>query len=418
MDYKEVIREILIENRKIIEAQELVDRDYTFERDANYVLTGIRRSGKTSIMQLQAKRLVEEGASWNQIAYINFEDERLYGFKLEDFNSILEVQRTFTNKTSYYFFDEIQIIEGWERFARRVADSKEHVWISGSNADMLGREITSRLGGRYMITTVHPFSFKEFLISKGKENLLATDLDTKHRNERLTFLNEYLHTGGFPESINHVDRRAYTQAVFSKIYQGDIALRHGVRNDEALRVMFRKIAESTCNELSYSRLFNTLKTIGLSIGKSSLINYVKYAEESFVLFGIENYVYKLADKESKRKYYYMDNGLLNLFLTSKDSALLENLIAIELHRRYDLLLHFVRGKNEVDFYVPDSDEAVQVAYSVKDKETLDREVKGLLSIHKTWGLRKAVIVTYDEKDEINIDGLKIEIIPADEFCIM
>lgn len=417
MNYRNALREILIENRKQINEKSLINREIVFEKNANYVLTGIRRSGKTSVMQLRIKELINEGVEWSQIAYINFEDERLLGMKLEDLNSILEVQSTFNQGKSYYFFDEIQIVEGWERYARRLADSQYSVWISGSNADMLGKEIISRLGGRYMTKTIYPFSFSEFLVAREKDELISTDITMQQRGERKKLLEEYLHDGGFPESINYADRREYTQSVFSKIYQGDIALRYGVRNDYALRVMFRKIAEAVCNELSYSRLHNTLKTIGISIGKNSVINYVNYAKESFLIFDVENYVYKLTDKECKPKYYYMDNGLLNLFLIGRDSLLLENLVAVNLHKKFDELLHYVRGKSEVDFYIPEYDMGVQVAYSLNDEDTIEREIKGLLTVHRNWKLREAIIVTYDEKTEIVRDGLTIKVVPIDEFLL-
>ena len=260
-------------------------------------------------------------------------------------------------------------------------------------------------------------AIREFLTAKDKAYLEARDISTKQRGELQTLLDEYLHNGGFPESINYVDRREYTQSVFSKIYQGDIALRYGVRNDYALRVMFRKMAEAVCNELSYSKLHNTLKTIGISIGKSSVINYVNYAKESFLIFDVENYVYKLTDKECKPKYYFMDNGLLSLFLINKDSALLENLVAINLHKKFDELLHFVRGNCEVDFYIPEYEMGVQVAYSLNDEITLEREIKGLLSVHKSWGLREALIVTYNEKTEIVRDDLTIKVVPIAEFLL-
>ncbi|MDO4975459.1 MAG: ATP-binding protein, partial [Alphaproteobacteria bacterium] len=137
----------------------------------------------------------------------------------------------------------------------------------------------------------------------------------------------------------------------------------------------------------------------------------------FLIFDVENYVYKLTEKECKPKYYYADNGLLNLFVTNRDSALLENIVAIDMHRKYDELLHYVKGKCEVDFYVPEIETAVQVAYSLNDDQTYKREIDGLKTLHKTWNLKQAIIVTYEESGEIQEGDLKIKIMPASEYLL-
>ena len=139
-------------------------------------------------------------------------------------------------------FDEIQIIKGWEHFARRCADMKINVWITGSNAKMLSREIESVLGGRYLPMEVYPYNFSEFLEVQGSEILLSSDLGSRAKGKRKKFFFEYLQFGGFPESIGMRDKRAYLRNIYQKIYMGDIALRNDIRNDSALRILFKKIA--------------------------------------------------------------------------------------------------------------------------------------------------------------------------------
>ena len=146
---KELLKTIITDQHEIIRNAEIVDREYIFEPNANYVLTGLRRAGKSTLLYKIARNLVESGISWNRIIYINFEDERLSEFKLTDFNDIVSVQAELSDEKGFFFFDEIQIINGWEKFARRLADAKERVYITGSNAKMLSREIETTLGGRF-----------------------------------------------------------------------------------------------------------------------------------------------------------------------------------------------------------------------------------------------------------------------------
>ena len=153
------IKQVILDQIEVIKDASIVERDYSFEKNMNYVLVGLRRAGKSTLLYKIAKELVLSGAEWSQIVYINFEDDRLLGFSTEDFNDIVEVAYQLCgNKEIYYFFDEIQIVDGWEHFARRMADQKKHVYITGSNAKMLSSEMEKVLGGRYLSKMIMPFS--------------------------------------------------------------------------------------------------------------------------------------------------------------------------------------------------------------------------------------------------------------------
>lgn len=162
MDHN-IVKRVIIDMRELIQNVEIVDRDYFFEKNANYILVGVRRSGKSYLMYRRVRELIESGCEWNQICCVNFEDDRLTGFRAEEFDDILETAYEFTDQKIYYFFDEIQNVEGWERFARRLADHKEQVYITGSNASMLSSEMEGRLGGRYLSMMIMPFSLSEVL---------------------------------------------------------------------------------------------------------------------------------------------------------------------------------------------------------------------------------------------------------------
>ena len=165
MDHS-VLKSVIFDQHEIIKAFHIVEREYEFDLNANYVVVGLRRAGKSTLLYKVARDLTASGVEWNQIIYINFEDERLDGFTLQDFNDILSVQAELSSKKGWFFFDEIQNVDGWEKFARRMADSKEHVFITGSNAKMLSSEIEERLGGRFLTKYVTPYNFREFLAAK------------------------------------------------------------------------------------------------------------------------------------------------------------------------------------------------------------------------------------------------------------
>ena len=159
-----ILKQVIFDQIEIIQSAEIIERDYDFDKNINYILVGLRRAGKTTLLYKIARELVEAGCDWSQIIYVNFEDDRLLGFSKDDFNDIVETAYELTDANEiYYFFDEIQIIDGWEHFARRMADQKKHVYITGSNAKMLSSEMEKALGGRYLSKMIMPFSLSESL---------------------------------------------------------------------------------------------------------------------------------------------------------------------------------------------------------------------------------------------------------------
>ena len=213
-----ILKRVIFEQLEVIQNVNIVDRAYTFEKNINYILVGLRRSGKSTLLYKLARELVANGCDWSQIIYINFEDDRLLGFKKEDFNDIIETAYELTDeKEIYYFFDEIQIIDGWQHFARRMADQKKHVYITGSNAKMLSSEMASVLGGRYLPKMIMPFSFSEALdyngISHDEKALLTTSKSAKIRKA----CQNYITRGGFPEAQLLTNSREYTTSVYEKV---------------------------------------------------------------------------------------------------------------------------------------------------------------------------------------------------------
>lgn len=409
---KKLLTEIIFDQHELIRNFHITERECSFDLNANYVVIGLRRAGKSTILYKLARDLVRDGVDWNQIIYINFEDERLEGFTAADFNDILVAQSELSDKKGWFFFDEIQNIDGWEKFARRMADSKEHIFITGSNAKMLSSEVERMLGGRFLTKYVTPYNFREFLTAKKIDFGFAAQASTKSRGKIIRALQEYFYFGGFPESLVYQNRREYVSSIYQKILLGDIAARHAIRNTTALKIMMKKIAECVKDELSYSKLHNILRTIGVSVSKDSVIDYVSYAQDSYLLFAVRNYFSKFVDKETTPKYYYNDNGLLNLFLIKEEPRLLENLTAITLKNKHRGELYFLKSSDfDIDFFVADTGTAFQVTYSLSDN-SIGREIAGLVKASRAMSeARRFVIITYDEETTIEQDGITIDAVP-------
>lgn len=406
-----ILKEIIFDQHEIIRNFQIVDREYSFDLMANYVLVGLRRAGKSTLLYKIVQDLTAAGVDWNQIIYINFEDERLSDFTAADFNDILAVQTELSDKEGWFFLDELQNIDGWERFARRIADAKHHTFITGSNAKMLSTEIEKRLGGRYLAKFIAPYNFREFLTAKKIDFSPESVFGTKSKGIIRRSFSDYFYYGGFPESVYLNDKREYVTSVYQKVLLGDIAGRHGIRNFNGLRIMMKKIAEAVKDPLSYSKICNTLKTIGIDISKDTVIDYVGYAQESYLIFALRNYFSKFVDRETTPKYYFNDNGLLNLFITDEDPRLLENMVAIKLQNQHEEIYYLKSSNVDIDFFIPKTGTAVQVAYSLKST-AYDREINGIKNGFKSVNeMKQAMIITYEEEKTIDLEGILIKVVP-------
>lgn len=420
------LKTIILDRIKEIQEFDIVTRKYEMEENGNYILIGLRRAGKSFLLYKRILDYVASGVEWEQIIYVNFEDERLEGFTAKDFQDIVEVQAELSDKPGYFFLDEIQNIDGWEKFVRRLADSKKRVFVTGSNAKMLSREMESSLGGRLLSLTVSPYTFGEFLTAKNIPHTENDLLTTTTRGAIARAYEDYLHDGGLPESLLYKVRKTYIESVYKKTLLHDIISRNNIRNDHALSLLIKKIAETVMREVSYSSLHGAVKAVGTNISKDTLIQYIDDIEEAFLMFHLQNYITKFAERESNPKYYFADNGILNLFLIDKGTALLENQIAVALHQNYGDDLYFFKSKKtgiDVDFYLPEHGAVYQVCYSLSDS-AIQREVDSIVDLcndtRKKDNVRcveKCYIITHSEKDTIEKDGVTIQVVPAAEFLL-
>lgn len=412
---RNALKTVIADNQVEVPKYKVIPRDFNFEDFGNYVFVGIRRAGKSFLLYQRMQQLLAQGVQWDEMLYINFEDERLVGMVLEDLNLLLEVHLEMYGKKPILFLDEIQNIVGWEKFARRMADTKHRVYITGSNAKMLSQDIQSTLGGRYIPVEVYPYSFKEFLNANEIKVDEVSMLSTKGKAEVLRKFNDYLYFGGFPESAEFTGKRDYLTSVYQKIFLGDIAARHSVENTFALRIMFKKLAESVKQPLSFTRIANIVSSTGAKVATQTIINYIEYAKDSWLISSLQNIAGKLVDKESNPKYYFTDNGILNLFLLDGNTSLLENLVAINLLRKYgrnDAVFFYNKGI-EVDFYIPDEAVAIQVCYNLDNSDgTFDREVGALLKLSKVLECKKMMVITRDNEQVVEVDNKTIEVVPV------
>ena len=416
----DVLKAVIFDQQDVIKAETIVPRRYTLDPNGNYAVTGLRRAGKSTLLHAVVRDLVASGVAWERIIYVNFEDERLAEFTSKDFNDLLLVQKELSSEEGFFFLDEVQIVDGWEKFARRLADSGKRAYITGSNAAMLSREIATTLGGRYLMQHVSPYRFDEYLDAVGQAHDERSLYATSEVGAIMGRFDDFFRFGGFPESLRYVSPRDYVESVYQKVLLGDIAARRGVRNLQALRILMKKVAETVRGEVSFTALHGMLKAMGLSVSKDSVVDYIGYAKEAYLIFDVRNAVAKFVEREGSPEYYFSDNGLLNLFLRDKDTALLENEVAVALHDRFGEGLFYLKSaKNgiDVDFYVPGEGLAVQVAYSIEGQARA-REVESLVRLAAVQpDMRRFVIVTKQEQQTIEAGGVTIEVVPAWRFLL-
>ena len=414
---RNTLKQILLDNQKDVEQYAVFPRHYDLDSFPLQVFVGVRRSGKSFLLFQKIRQMLDEGHSWADMLYLDFEDTRLEGFTSVDFNLILECHQEMYGKRPVLFFDEMQNIDGWQKFARNLADKKYSVSITGSNAKMLSKEIMATLGGRYLSKEVYPFSFREYLsyMNVPFDELSLTATESKGRF--MSAYREYFTWGGLPESIHLPVKRNYLSSVYQKIYLGDIVQRNGISNPRLLQLMLKKMAESVRQPISYNRISRLLSSVSGRISVPTVSSYVGFSEDAWLLLRVRNIASAFAEKESVCKYYFIDNGLLSLQLMDCETILLENMVALSLFRKYghdedNERVFFYNANVEVDFYVPDDELAVQVSYSINDPETLRRESGALGKLPQVYPCHRRVIITYDEEGLLEDNYGTIEIIPA------
>lgn len=371
------------------------------------VLSGIRRCGKSTFLQETRSTLPQNNY------FLNFDDERLIQFSVKDFQQLYEIFIEHYGFQTNFFFDEIQNIKGWERFVRRLRDNGNKVYITGSNASMLSKELGTHLTGRYYQKELYPFSFHEFLKFKKKALNSQDFFTTQGKAEIKQLFNEYFEKGGFPAFLQNGNRE-YLKSLYESILYRDIIVRDGLTNEKEMLELIYFLASNVTKLASYNSL---AKVIGVK-NATTVKNYLEYIQNTYLVFAVNKFDFSLkVQLQNPKKFYFIDNALVKElgFFTSDDKGrLLENLVFVELKRRSkDIYYH--KNIQECDFVIKEKlkiIEAIQVCWSVYNPETKSREINGLIDALSTYNLKRGIILTDSEEEHLHVKDLEIEIKPV------
>lgn len=422
---KNKLKQLIVEHREwFLKPADLIQRDVQ-ENIASYIkqkevviITGVRRSGKSSLMKLISDDLLQKrDVLPDNILFLNFEDERFIEFSHSDFEPLLEtfIELFQPGGRMYFFLDEIQNVESWERWINRLYEfEKVKIFITGSNAALLGPEAASTLTGRNRQVHTYPFSFRELLRMRGYEydekNLYSREKKITVKN----LLREYRDLGGFPEIIKNRDATLLEQ-YFKDIVYRDIVARYGVRNIREIRELAVFLASNPGTLHSYQSLREVIRVKSLNTVK----NYLEMLEDVFLFFRLNLFDYSLKRQiYNPSKFYSVDSGLNNAVgFKFSDSAghLYENMVFIELLRRgYHSYYWKSKKGREVDFLIKKGlriEKAIQVCVSLADRKTKEREMEGLIAAREELGVESLTVITEDEEGEEVYGKCTIHVIP-------
>lgn len=381
----------------LFEHQKTVTREYlpkfTILGNQIEVISGIRRCGKSTLM----RQIIL--TYYKNVAYFNFEDSRIFGFEISDFQKLNEVMG---DNYEAYFFDEIQNIQNWELYIRQLHDRGKKIFITGSNASLLSKELGTRLTGRHIRHELFPFSFPEFLQFKKLENNVES-------------LETYISLGGFPEFLQ-TENKEVLQNLLKDIVFRDISIRHGIRNTQVLMDLTLFLLSNIGKETSYNSLKKTFN-MGSAV---TISDYIAWLEDSYVMFLLPRFSWSIKNTSvNPRKVYAVDTGLVNAntLSFSKDlGRLLENCIYLFLKRK-GYQLYYFRENKECDFVVFEEKvckQLIQVC-EIVNNDNLKRETEGLLEAMDFFKMTEGYIITKNQSDTLVFGNKTIYLIAANKF---
>lgn len=394
MILRQDLERIVVKQRVNFKRELGVPRDFEVKILPKFatIISGIRRCGKSTLVRQYLRNI-------KKIYYIHFEDINLIGFEQRDFIKLDEIFKEKYGSGGVYFLDEIQNIKGWELYVRQLVDNGESVIITGSNARMLSKELGTKLTGRQITKELYPFSYKEFLILEKK----------KHD---LNLFEEYLKNGGFPEFLKSKDSDILKN-LFQDIFYRDVMQRNDLRNEVSIKTLLHYAISNIGKETSY----NKLKEL-INVGSGNTISqFIDHFEQAYLLFSIKRFSYSLKKQAvNPKKIYCIDNALIgqNAFSFSENRAtILENTVFLHLKRQgREIFYH--KERQECDFVIKEGikiSQAIQVCYELNaDNKT--SEINGLIEAMQTYNLASGLILTFDQKDNIEVEGKTIYIKPV------
>jgi predicted AAA+ superfamily ATPase len=409
---REILKQIIGDQREYKAPKDFYFRALTntierFVDDPNIIIiSGIRRSGKSTIQRALQLNLAKSDY------YFNFDDERLVHFEVKDFQMLLEVFIELFGDQSTFYFDEIQNIEGWERFVRRLYEQGKKIYITGSNARLLSKELGTHLTGRYIQFEVYPLSFFEIISHKYPEALSKKTLSTSDTGMILHYFSSYLKDGGIPEYVKF-GKTEYLKDLLEGILYRDIIARYKIQDEKALRETVYYLASNIGKEFSYTNLG---KIVDLG-SPHTIANYCNYLEQCCLYFFVSRYSHSLKKQiQYNKKCYMIDPALIRItgFRVSEDRGrLLENIVFLHL-RMQTKEIYFHKEKKECDFILREGNQivqAIQVTTGLSNQEIRDREIEGLSEAMIAYRLREGIILTENEQETIKMGELLIRVMP-------
>jgi predicted AAA+ superfamily ATPase len=416
---KDQIKAMLLEQKQAfwqreigVERERLGEIERAMHLPHAVVISGLRRVGKSTLLAQFAHRLGEE-----RFYYINFEDDRFLGFQAEDANDLYQTLVELFGERPVFIIDEVQNVTGWEHFVRRFMEQGIKFFITGSNASLLSRELGTRLTGRYVPVELFPFSFVEFLHFKGYAIPDLTRLTTVEKASLQQKLNEYLSLGGIPEPLKYPEL-PLLRTLYDDILYRDIATRYRIEEVRALKELAFYLMSNPTSQVSFNKLKEQFRLGSVNTIK----NYIEYLENSWLIFTVNVYAYSVKRQQiAAKKVYSIDTGLANAIgfsFSPNTGKLMENAAFLALRRKtHEIYYYTTPAGYEVDFYLPESGQLVQVAQSMDNPTTREREIRALADAMGALGLSSGLILTDSNSETITRNGFTITIRSLAEWLL-
>lgn len=400
MTSKEQIREVIYDQRNLyvdLGIERKIDQSLVDCQEV-LVLTGVRRCGKSVLMQqIRAKRSERD-------YFISFDDDRLLHFTVDDFQLLYDVFVEDFGVQHTFYFDEIQLVDGWERFVDRLYKHGNKVIVTGSNAKMLSRELGTLLTGRHVSKEVYPFSMSEYMELLGVKVTRDSFYTTEGRAMLQNVQNDYLKDGGFPQYLRSKNVE-YLKSLYNDIIYRDIIVRYRLMSDKPLKETVYYLISNATHLFTYN---SVAKSVGLK-SSETVKDYISYLEETYLVGLLPKYDVKVGEQiKSPKKIYFIDNalvGIIGFSFSGNEGSRLENAVYIELRRRGKELFYHNDG-NECDFIVREGlriTEAYQVCVSMQEEKTRQRELEGIRSAMKAYSLSEGYIITREETEDVKVE---------------
>lgn len=413
---KDLLRQVIYEQRELRNelgvGREISDDQLT-SQDV-LVISGVRRCGKSVLMrQIQSRQKEQD-------YFMSFDDDRLLHFTVEDFQTLYDVFVEDFGMQHTFYLDEVQLISGWERFVDRLYNHHNKVYVTGSNAYLLSKELGTLLTGRHLTHELFPMSLREFADMRGISWEKKDFYTTEGRARLVNLQSQYLKEGGFPQYLQSGNPQ-YLRELYNDIITRDIVIRHKLPSDRQIREVSYYLASNFTHKFTYS-----------SVGKAANVrstetvaDYISYMEDAYLVGVLTKYDNKVGEQiKSPKKVYFIDNALVSKIgfgFSDNLGAKLENDVYIELRRRGKELFYY-NEKGECDFIVRQArsiTQAYQVTVTMKDPKTREREVNGLTEAMDAFGLQEGYIITLEDNEDIRVDNDRvIHVIPYYRWVLL